>query len=79
VHLFSGLRRLHLEDHFYFIGVGFDAFGGDQTTEYFAPFYSKNTFLWIELELGFTHIGKVSARSVMYVAFFLLAMTMPST
>jgi hypothetical protein len=34
---FFCLWKLHLEDCFYFIGVGFEAPGRDQTTKYLAP------------------------------------------
>jgi hypothetical protein len=56
--LFPILQRLHLEDCISFVGVGLDAFGGDQTTGYLASCYFEDTFLRVELEIGFTHIGE---------------------
>jgi hypothetical protein len=55
---FFGLRRLHLEDGFDFVEASFNAFGGDQTTKYFALCHSENKLVWVQLELGFMHIGE---------------------
>jgi hypothetical protein len=67
---FFGLQRLHLEDGLDFFGSSFDAFGGDQTTKYFTSCHSKNTLVWVQLELGFTHVGE-SFRQVRNVSCFL--------
>jgi hypothetical protein len=53
-----------------FFGSSFDAFGGDQTTKYFTSCHSKNTLVWVQLELGFTHVGE-SFRQVRNVSCFL--------
>jgi hypothetical protein len=48
----------HLEDGLDFVGARFDAFGGDQTTQYFASFYSEDTLVRIQFELSFAHTGE---------------------
>jgi hypothetical protein len=60
---FFGLRGLHLEDGLDFIEASFDAFGGDQTTKYFALCYSEDTLVWVQFELGFAHIGESSCQA----------------
>jgi hypothetical protein len=72
LHLFFVLWGLHLEDGFDFVGAGFGAFGGNQTTKYFASCHFENTLVWVQLKLGFAHIGK-SFHQVRNIRCFLFA------
>jgi hypothetical protein len=61
-----------LDDCSYFIGAGLNTFGGDQAAQYLASYYPRNALLWVEFEVGHTHVGE-GIRQVRDVRLFFLA------
>jgi hypothetical protein len=69
---FLGVRWLHFENHFYFVGAGLDALSGYQTTQHSASCYPEGALVQVEFEIGFTHVGE-SLCEVKYVRSSFLA------